>query len=145
MRNKLKKRITAILASVCCLSVISVPVHADTVWFTLTLHHGGGTVGEPDDALSKKVLKNTDGDTKFWITQHGFDDNGYRGGYIKAYSQITGQNNLSKNYIKLCTANDEILQSVGYGWSYVPGGINYNINSEFGSGTINRAQGNYTP
>ncbi len=50
----MKKKVIALLIGVCCLSLGSIPVYADTVFFTLTIHHGG-SVGEPDDALSKKV------------------------------------------------------------------------------------------
>lgn len=134
----------AIIAATGVLAATPVTTIADTVWFTLTLHHGG-SVGEPDDALSKKVKKNTDGDKKFWITQKSFDNHGNSKGMIKAYSQITGQNYKSNMFIPLKAGRNDILTSAGYGWSYIPGGINYNIISEFGGGTINHAEGRYTP
>ena len=141
----MKKKEAALLLGLCCISVMSVPVSADTITFTLTLHHGGGSVGEPDDALSRKVLKNTDGDTKFWITQTSFNNHGNQNGMIKAYSQITGQDYKSEGYIPLRAGRNEITTRASYGWSYIPGGIYYNIISEFGGGSINNATGRYTP
>ncbi|MDO4337429.1 MAG: hypothetical protein Q4C91_04980 [Eubacteriales bacterium] len=144
MKDRTRK-IVVLITVVCCLAITCVSVMADTVWFTLTLHHGGGSVGEPDDALSKKVLKNTDGDKKFWITQESFDNSGNSKGAIRAYSQITGQDYKSVSYIPLKAGKNNILSSATYGWSYIPGGIYYNIISEFGGGSVNRATGRYTP
>lgn len=140
----MKKKVIALLIGVCCLSLGSIPVYADTVFFTLTIHHGG-SVGEPDDALSKKVLKNTDGDKKFWITQKSFDNSGNNNGKIKAFSQITGQSGKSKYCITLKKGKNNVLSSQYYGWNSVPGGIYYNIISEYGGGSVNRATENYTP
>lgn len=143
MKKKIKKLIAiATIAGV--LAATPIATSADRVWFTLTLHHGG-SVGEPDDALSKKIKKNTDGDKKFWITQESFNNHGNSKGLIKAYSQITGQDYKSNTYIPLKSGRNGIRTSAGYGWSYIPGGIYYNIISCFGGGSINNATGWYTP
>ena len=73
------------------------------------------------------------------------NNHGNQNGMIKAYSQITGQDYKSEGYIPLRAGRNEITTRASYGWSYIPGGIYYNIISEFGGGSINNATGRYTP
>lgn len=144
MTKKKIKKLIAIATIAGVLATTPIATSAGKVWFTLTLHHGG-SVGEPDDAKSKRIKKNTDGDAKFYITQESFGNHGNSAGCIKAYSQKTATGTTSKTYIPLRAGRDGIHASAKYGWSSVPGGIYYNIVSYFGGGSINNATGWYTP
>lgn len=136
----MKKRIVRFMALCfcCCMLFTGVSAKADTIDFDVTVNKSTTNV----DPLSRKALKNTDGDNYFYVRPTYFSATGN----IKVRSVNHTSPSIRSKYYTISSGSVNVVKKYAYG-SNVPGGQNYYMESDFGAATIStmRMKGKYTP
>lgn len=132
-----KKRIIALVAGVMML-MSAMAVYAQTVNYTITVN----STGTNQDNLSKKTLKNTDGDKYFYVTPTYFNTD--NSSFFAFSQQYSGSASSQEIYVE--NGLDETRDGY-YKNGYAPGNVNYYMQTRYGysvTGTVN-SRGRYTP
>lgn len=135
MKNK--KKMVALIACICVL-MSGMGVYAATVEYNITVN----SAATNQDNLSKKVLKNTDGDLYFYVTPTYFNTN--NASFWATSKQKGGSAVSRKIYVE--NGLNETRDGM-YINNYAPGNVNYYMQTEYGyssTGTV-ISKGRYTP
>lgn len=132
------KKISLCFGVAAIILTTSVPVYADTVAYTITVNK----TATDQDNLSKKVLKNTDGDKYFYVTPHTF--NTKNAAFFAFSKQRSGNAQSNEIYVENGVGETRYGK---YKKNNAPGGQYYYMQTSYGyskTGTV-KSTGNYTP